>query len=252
LILKPDGKGKLSKRDGDQLGFPVFPLNWKSQENEIYPGYREQGYLPGAFINMLAFLGWNPGTEQELFDLHELTDSFSLERVNKSGARFDPDKTKWFQQQYLKNLSNEQLLSLVKDQIPASKYSTVQLEKICELFKERISFPHELPKAANYFFHSPDKYDEKTVEKKWKDNSGKQLQILKEKLDNTISFTAPEIEHAFHEFLAEEEISLGNVMPIFRLALTGQGGGPQIFQIAELLGKEVVLNRMKTAIETIR
>jgi glutamyl-tRNA synthetase len=251
LILKPDGKGKLSKRDGDQLGFPVFPLNWETAEGEIFPGYRENGYLQGAFINMLAFLGWNPGTEQEIFNLEELTAAFSLERVNKSGARFDPDKTKWFQQQYLKNLTNEEVYELINIQFPESNYSEKQLQDICGLFKERVTFPQEIIAAAAYFFSTPKEYDEKTKQKKWKDNSAALLQDLALMLENTNTFSAEEIEQVFHKFLGEKEVGLGNVMPILRLALTGQGGGPQIFEIAELLGQQVVLERIQQAIKTL-
>ena len=251
LILKPDGKGKLSKRDGDQLGFPVFPLNWKTADGEIFPGYRENGYLQESFINMLAFLGWNPGTEQELFSLDELAESFTLERVNKSGARFDPDKTKWFQQQYLKNLSNPELLELTRQDLPQSQYTENELQQICGLFKERVTFPQEIATAAQYFFQAPDRYDDKTVQKKWKDNSAALLQDLALRFKATNNFSANGIEEVFHKFLEEKEVGLGNVMPILRLALTGQGGGPQIFEIAELLGQQVVLERIKRAIQTL-
>lgn len=251
LILKPDGKGKLSKRDGDQLGFPVFPLNWQTAAGEIFSGYRENGYLQEAFINMLAFLGWNPGTEQEIFSLEQLAQEFSLERVNKSGARFDPDKTKWFQQQYLKNLTNEEVYELIKIQFPESNYSVTQLETLCGLFKERVTFPQEIIKSADYFFSAPKEYDDKTKQKKWKDNSAILLQDLALMLENTNTFSAKEIEQVFHKFLEEKEVGLGNVMPILRLALTGQGGGPQIFEIAELLGQQVVLERIQQAIKTL-
>lgn len=251
LILKPDGKGKLSKRDGDQLGFPVFPLNWKTADGEIFPGYRENGYLQESFINMLAFLGWNPGTEQELFSLNELAESFTLERVNKSGARFDPDKTKWFQQQYLKNLSNPELLELIRQDLPQSHYTENELQMICGLFKERVVFAHEIISSAKYFFEAPHEYDEKTTKKKWKENSATLLQDLALRFKATNNFSAHDIEQTFHSFLEEKEVGLGNVMPILRLALTGQGGGPQIFEIAELLGQQVVLERIERAIQTL-
>lgn len=251
LILKPDGKGKLSKRDGDQLGFPVFPLNWKTTDGEIFPGYRENGYLQESFINMLAFLGWNPGTEQELFSLDELAESFTLERVNKSGARFDPDKTKWFQQQYLKNLSNPELLTLIRQDLPQSHYTENELKKICGLFKERVVFAHEIISSAKYFFEAPHEYDEKTTKKKWKENSATLLSELSKVLEKLELFNSANIESCFHKFLEIKEVGLGQVMPTLRLALTGEGGGPQIFDIAELLGKQAVLDRINAAVQRL-
>jgi glutamyl-tRNA synthetase len=251
LILKPDGKGKLSKRDGDQLGFPVFPLNWKTADGEIFPGYRENGYLQESFINMLAFLGWNPGTEQELFSLDELAESFTLERVNKSGARFDPDKTKWFQQQYLKNLSNPELLELIRQDLPQSQYTENELQQICGLFKERVVFAHEIISSAKYFFEAPHEYDEKTTKKKWKENSATLLSDLSKELEKLELFNSANIESCFHQFLEIKEVGLGQVMPTLRLALTGEGGGPQIFDIAELLGKQAVLDRINAAVQRL-
>jgi glutamyl-tRNA synthetase len=251
LILKPNGKGKLSKRDGDQLGFPVFPLNWTNTDGEVYPGYREQGYDKQAFINMLALLGWNSGTEQELFTLGELVQSFSLEKVNKSGARFDPDKTKWFQQQYLKNYSNEQLLALIENGLPAHAYNKEQLLQICGLLKERVAFANEICTQGAYFFDEPKSYDEQTAKKKWKENSGALLLGLAEHLNNLSLFNAAEIERVFHAFLEKNEIGLGQLMPVFRLALTGLGNGPQLFEIAEVLGKEVCVSRIQKAVDTL-
>lgn len=251
LILKPDGKGKLSKRDGDKMGFPVFPLNWTNSDGEIYPGYREKGYLQEAFINMLAFLGWNPGTEEEILSLEQLAESFSLERVNKSGARFDPEKTRWFQQQYLKNLDNTTLLSMVKSILPSNKYSNDQLEQICGMFKERVEFAQEIPTSAKYFFEAPKEYDDKTKQKKWKENSATLLTGFAELLDTLGQYNASSIEQCFHEYLEKQEIGIGQVMPVLRLALTGEGGGPQLFEIAEILGKKEVLNRIKVAVDRL-
>ncbi len=248
LILKPDGKGKLSKRDGDKMGFPVFPLNWTNSEGELYPGYRENGYLPEAFVNMLAFLGWNPGTEEEILSLEKLADTFSLERVNKSGARFDPDKTKWFQQQYFKQQSNASILQSIENQIPKHNYTIQQLEEICGLFKERVEFAKDIVPAAKYFFEAPQSYDDKTVQKKWKENSATLLNELSTKFQSLHDFSAQELEHAFHGFVSEKEIGLGALMPVLRLSLTGEGSGPQIFEIASILGKEEVLERIATAV----
>ena len=251
LILKPDGKGKLSQRDGDKMGFPVFPLNWTSADGEIYTGFREQGYLPEAFINMLALLGWNPGTEQELFRLAELEELFSLEKVNKSGARFDPDKTKWFQQQHLKNQSKGTILQTIADILPENSYTQKELESICGLMKERVVFAQEIPSEAAYFFATQHEYDGKTIEKKWKDNSATLLLDFATILETLNDFTAIGVESAFHDFLTQKEVGLGQVMPVLRLALTGLGNGPQIFEIAALLGKDNVISRIKTAVQSI-
>ncbi len=252
LILKPDGKGKLSKRDGDKMGFPVFPSNWNAADGEIYTGFKEQGYLPESFINMLALLGWNSGTEQEIFSMSELIDLFSLEKVNKSGARFDPEKTKWFQQQHLKSKSNTEILSMIEPNLPHHNYSSEKLEKICGLMKERVVFASEIAHDASYFFIEPQQYDEKTVEKKWKDNSATLLLDLSTKLAALEKFDAHNIESAFHDFLQESGIGLGQVMPVLRLALTGLGNGPQIFEIAEILGKETVIKRIENATSNIQ
>ena len=171
--------------------------------------------------------------------------------MNKSGARFDPDKTKWFQQQYLKNLSDQEILSRIENDFPESNFTHDQLLCICGLFKERVTFAQEIVGAANYFFDAPDKYDDKTVQKKWKDNSATLLQGLAKQLENTTDFSAIGVENVFHQYLEQQGIGLGHVMPVLRLALTGQGGGPQIFEIAELLGKDVVLQRIETAINTL-
>lgn len=251
LILKPDGKGKLSKRDGDKMGFPVFPINWTSADGEVYTGFREQGYLPESFINMLALLGWNPGSEQEIFQMDELINLFSLEKVNKSGARFDPDKTKWFQQQHLKNLNNQDILEAIKPLLPNNNYNDDTLASICELLKERVVFANEIPSEASYFFTQPNEYDGKTVEKKWKDNSAELLSELAKELEASTDFTAANIEHEFQSFITKKEIGLGQLMPVFRLALTGLGSGPQIFEIAAILGKTEVTDRIKKVISHI-
>ena len=250
LILKPDGKGKLSKRDGDQLGFPVFPLNWTNPDGEQYPGYREQGYLPEAFINMLAFLGWNPGTEQEIFSIEELEKTFRLDKVNKSGARFDPEKTKWFQQQHLKALDNGTIFKSIHEQLP-KHIDEDKLTKICGLFKERVTFTQQIIQEARYFFETPHKYDDKTVDKKWKTNSKEQLNGLVKLLQEKEEFNAISLEQYFHAYLEETGINLGQLMPIFRLALTGAGTGPQIFEVSEILGKEETISRIKKAIEIL-
>jgi glutamyl-tRNA synthetase len=249
LLLRPDGNGKLSKRDGDRLGFPVFPTNWTTKDGELYSGYREQGYFKGAFLNMLALLGWNPGTEQEIFSLEELVSAFTLERVSKAGAKFDADKTKWFQQQYLRATDNEILADLVSELTDTKEKS--YLIKVCELMKERATFIKDIIEEGDYFFQKPTKYDEKTVRKKWKEDTTAIMQEWINRLEQLDSFDSPTIEKSFKSYLEEIEKGIGAVLPAFRLLLTGKGMGPSMFDIASLLGKEVVLTRMNEGIKNI-
>ena len=250
LILKPDGNGKLSKRDGDRLGFPVFPLEWTDPvSNETSSGYKENGYFKDAFINMLAFLGWNPGDSRELFSLDELIDAFSLERVGKSGAKFDPDKTKWFNQQYLRSKSNAELAKLLLSKT-THDVSLEYLEGVAGLMKERASFADELL-LDDYFFVAPVSFDEKTVRKKWKVNTASNMELLKTELKTITSFNADNIEVSFKNFLENNELGMGAVLPNFRLLVTGKGMGPSMFHIAALLGKEEVLVRFEKGIQLI-
>ncbi len=249
LILKPNGNGKLSKRDGDAGGFPVFPIEWNSPEGETASGYRESGYFPEAHINMLAFLGWNPGTEQELFSLEELVQEFSLERVGKSGAKFDPDKTKWFNEQHLRAKSNEELAQLVKPN--ASNVSDELLAGVCGLMKERVSFSSEILEKGKYLFEAPTVYDAKTVKKKWKDDSPQIVAELIEVFSNT-EFKNEVLEAAFKSYIEEKELGFGKPMIAIRLSITGEGGGPSLFEIMELIGKEESINRLKAGIENIK
>lgn len=253
LILRPDGKGKLSKRDGDKLGFPVFPIDWKSADGEVYSGYREKGYLPESFINMLAFLGWNPGDNQEIFSLKELEEIFSLSRVGKSGARFDPEKTKWFNQQYIKATSNDDLADML---LSAAKESGIEtdkgfLAKVCGLMKERAVFIEDILSEGAYFFSDISEYDEKTIKKKWKDDTTNIMVELTEVLTSVSPFTRDNIETAFSAYLNKNEYGFGKVGPGFRLLVTGKGMGPSMFEICETLEKEKVLKRMKEGIEKV-
>jgi glutamyl-tRNA synthetase len=249
LLLKPDGNGKLSKRDGDRLGFPVFPINWITSENEIFPGYREQGYLQEAFINMLAFLGWNPGTTQELFTMTELVEAFTLERVSKSGAKFDPDKTRWFQQQHLRSKSNAELAT---ELAKTSSLPLTKLETIASLMKERATFIKDILEEGEYLINEPSDYDAQTVSKKWKENSDgimtKWLAIL-QAIDH---FSSNNIDEQFKLFLSEQNLGIGVVMPLFRLLLTGKAMGPGIFDIAEFLGKEETTRRLEKGLSTLK
>lgn len=247
LLLRPDGNGKLSKRDGDRLGFPVFPTDWHTAEGELYSGYREKGYFPGAFINMLAFLGWNPGTTQEIFSLEELCEAFTLDRVGKAGAKFDSEKTKWFQQHYLRNTDNETLAQLLSQKL-TQNYDITKLIKVCELMKERATFVEDIYSEGKYLLERPTEFDEQTVTKKWKEDSASLMQEWKTILGNISNFIPSEIESAFKSFLEEKSLGIGAVLPLFRLLLTGQGMGPSMFEIATFLGKEESVERISLGI----
>ena len=254
LILKPDGNGKLSKRDGDRLGFPVFPTEWMNPETkEISSGYRESGYIKEAFINMLSFLGWNPGTTQEIFSMEGLIESFSLERVGKAGAKFDVDKTRWFNQQYLRAKSGE---VLAQDLQVILKENGVEAEDnfvatVCEQLKERATFVKDMWEEGRYYFEAPTAYDEKTIRKKWKEDTPKYVSELKDRLASLADFSSENIEVAFKKYLEENELGMGRLLPAFRVCLTGLGMGPSLFDIASLLGKQETIKRMETALEKI-
>ena len=254
LILKPDGNGKLSKRDGDRLGFPVFPTEWMNPETkEISSGYRESGYIKEAFINMLSFLGWNPGTTQEIFSMEGLIESFSLERVGKAGAKFDFDKTRWFNQQYLRAKSKEELAQdlqlILKENGVEAEDNFV--ETVCEQLKERATFVKDMWEEGKYYFLSPTSYDEKTIRKNWKEDTPKYVSELKNRLAELADFSSESIEIEFKKYLEENELGMGKLLPAFRVCLTGLGMGPSLFDIASLLGKEETIKRMETALEKI-
>jgi glutamyl-tRNA synthetase len=250
LLLRPDGNGKLSKRDGDRLGFPVFPTDWVTAEGELYSGYREKGYFPGAFINMLAFLGWNPGTTQEIFSLEELAEVFTLERVSKAGAKFDPDKTRWFQQQYLRQEPNSVLVETL-NKLSEGKYSKEQLTAVCDLMKERATFVADMLIDGAYLVEKPTHFDKESISKKWKAETTGIMQEWKEAMSNLSQFDAHTIETAFKSFLAEKQLGTGAVLLPFRLTITGVGAGPGMFDIASFLGKEEVLERMEEGLKLI-
>ena len=244
LLLRPDGNGKLSKRDGDRLGFPVFPTNWTTAEGELYSGYREKGYLPEAFINMLAFLGWNPGTNQELFSLQELEEAFTLDRVGKAGAKFDAEKTKWFQQQHLKNTPNERIAEMLAGKIEG-EVDMNTLVAICGLMKERATFAEDILVEGSYLLTRPAEYDAQTVSKKWNENAPALMTEWKQILSEIEPFTHETIEAKFKAFIADKGLGIGAVLPLFRLLITGAGMGPSMFEIAAFLGKEEVVARME-------
>lgn len=253
LLLKPDGNGKLSKRDGDRLGFPVFPLEWKDPSSgDVSSGYREKGYFPNAFVNILAFLGWNPGTSQEMFSMNELVEAFSLERVGKAGSKYDPDKAKWFNQQYLREKADEELAAdLLSTNPDLKEVDEAFLAGVCGMMKERATFLADIPKEGEYFFAPPTAYDEKTTRKKWKEGSSTLMTEWLNRLESISSFTAEQIETTFKAFLEEKELGIGRVLPLFRLVVTGKGMGPSMFAIAALLGKEETAQRIKTGVETL-
>jgi glutamyl-tRNA synthetase len=250
LILKPDGKGKLSKRDGDRLGFPVFPISWTDPiTGEESVGYRERGFFPEAFINMLAFLGWNPGTEQEMFTLQQLIQDFSIEKVNKAGAAFNFDKVKWFNKQYLKDKSNKDLAQLVKPYLEAKNYLRDEsfIEKFCGMIKERAVYLSDFPEIGYYFFEPVKHYDDATLKKKWKNERKELFENLILILNNISTFDSKEIESTIKDFMEKNALGMGDVGPILRIALAGDMQGPPVFEMMELLGKDEVSNRLSKA-----
>lgn len=255
LLLKPDGNGKLSKRDGDRLGFPVFPLNWKdTKTGEISPGYREAGYFPEAVVNFLALLGWNPGTEQEIFSMQELVDQFTLDRVSKSGAKFDYEKGKWFNHKYLQAKEDDEIanifhLFLVEKEIIED---SEKLVRIVSLVKDRANFVTDLWSQSAYFFIAPTGYDAKTVQKRWKEETPGQMSELINVLENTDDFSAANTETIVKEWITTKEYNLGGIMNAFRLSIVGEPKGPHMFDIIEVLGKEETISRLKNAIQNIK
>ena len=251
LLLKPDGNGKLSKRDADKHGYPIFPLDWKNTETgEVEIGFREQGYLPEALTNFLAFLGWNPGTEQELFSLEELIESFSLERINKAGAKFDISKAKWYNQEYIKTKPNAELASLIQEKLDHDEEPS-RLERIAASMKGRISFPKDVSVEATYFFEKPRSYDSKIVKKKWTAQATKGLKAYSEALNLVAELSPEAAKNTLNEVLEKMELPFGRVMPALRVALTGAGGGPDLMDIISILGKEEVIERINVALDEL-
>jgi glutamyl-tRNA synthetase len=253
LILKPIGNGKLSKRDGDKMGFPVFPLEWKNADGTSSMGYREQGFLPEAVINFLALLGWNPGTEQELFTLDELVHIFDLERVHKAGAKFNPEKNDWFNHQYFQRQENDVL---------AKEFSHTLLEKginapietvsrVVGLVKERASFASQLWNLSHYFFVAPESFDEKAVAKQWKPDTGALLNELATELQNTLDFSSANTESVVKAWVEQKGIGIGKVMAPLRLSLVGELQGPHLYDIMEIIGKQETLQRIAKATATL-
>lgn len=253
LILKPSGSGKLSKRDGDKLGFPVFPLEWKSPAGDVSSGYRETGYFPEAVLNMLVLLGWNPGTEQEIFSVDELIQIFSLERISKAGARFDLEKAKWFNQQYLQKKNNKELAELFNIELTGKgiQWDLVQIEKIVGLVKERSAFVSDFWEQSAFFFKAPKEYDEKAKKKFWKEDTPKIVSDCLNILRSVQAFTSDNTEEKIKAYIERNELGFGKVMNPLRLAIVGAGKGPHLFDIFEIIGKEETIKRIETALDRL-
>ena len=250
LLLKPDGRGKLSKRDGDKMGFPVFPLFWPF--GETAKGFREDGYYPEAFINMLALLGWNPGTEKEIFSMDELINAFSIDRVGKSGSRFDPEKAKWFNHQYLQNKTNTQLAIEFREFLRARGYNfdIIRLEILAGLVKERVSFTKDIWEQTDFFFKAPEIYDQEAIKKHWKENSGLLLMELKSLIENISDFSAA-TEPVVKAWIDEKGYNTGAIMNPFRLVVVGALRGPHMFDIISWIGKDETLKRIDKGLSAI-
>ncbi len=253
LLLKPTGGGKLSKRDGDKLGFPVFPLRWQPAEGEASRGYREDGYLNNAFINMLALLGWNPGTEQEIFTMDELVESFSLDRVSKAGARFQPEKARWFNAQWLSKMSAAELAPMVQPILQANGVETSDelAGKAAEIMKERATLLPDFWELINFFFAAPTEYDAKQTKKYWKGDNPRILSELREILAAIDDFSLENTEAIVHAWISEKGYGMGQVMNTLRLALVGAGKGPGMYDVTAFIGREECLNRIDRVLEVL-
>jgi glutamyl-tRNA synthetase len=257
LLLRPDGNGKLSKRDGDRLGFPVFPLDWSVPgTGELYSGYREKGYFPEAFINMLLLLGWHGSGNQELYTLDEMIEAFSIERVSKSGAKFDAEKTKWFNQQYLRKRTDEELAELLINNYwpatPGGPFSSQPdrafITEVCRLMKEKVFFVGEILEQGKYFFEDPTTYDEGVIKKRWNADSRKFIEGLTGYYESLSTWTAVDLEAIFKHTAEATGTNPGNVMQLFRVCVSGAGGGPVLFEMVALLGQETTLRRLNAAL----
>jgi glutamyl-tRNA synthetase len=254
LILKPTGKGKLSKRDGDKLGFPVFPLAYTNEETgSVSLGYKESGYFSDAFINMLSLLGWNPGTEQELFSIEELIAAFDLSRVSKSGAKFSLDKTNWFNQQYLQKKTDAELALLFSVILKKKKIKSSEsyLEKVVSLIKERAVFVKDFWSLSSYFFKTPEDYDEKASKKQWKEGTSALMNELIIVLASIDDFSSKTIEETIKSWISSKEIGFGKIMQPLRLAIVGEMKGPHLFDIIDMIGKDEAVLRIKKIIKTL-
>lgn len=255
LLLKPDGNGKLSKRDADRLGFPIFPLTWTDPETgEMAMGYKEAGYLPNAFINFLAFLGWNPGTTQEIFSVDELIREFSLERITKAGARFDILKAQWYNQSYLRQMPAEELAgflleALSRENIPCEQEKAL---KIVAVMQDRVTFPQDFWEQGKYFFHAPESYDQNVISKKWNAETARVLAAYRDNLANLTVLDAEAARAALEQVTAALNTASGKVLQALRVVITGMAGGPDLMMIMEIIGKKEVIQRIDQAVKTLQ
>jgi glutamyl-tRNA synthetase len=255
LLLKPDGNGKLSKRDADKMGFPIFPLNWNDPAtNELSTGFKERGYLPEALINFLAFLGWNPGTEQEIFSMQELIDAFSVERIGKAGAKFDIQKAQWFNQHYLRAKSDKELADYLLPYLEAETIECPQekIERICAALRERITYPQDLWEQGKIFFHAPKMFDEQIVSKKWNDDAVKVLSAFKEEIKVLKSLSAEAAKITLESVTAKLGIKTGQILQALRMSLTGGASGPDLMITMEIIGADEVVNRIGFALDNLK
>jgi glutamyl-tRNA synthetase len=255
LLLKPDGNGKLSKRDADQMGFPIFPLTWKDPETgEVATGYKEAGYLPDALVNFLAFLGWNPGTTQEIFSIDELIKNFSLERINKAGAKFDIQKAQWYNQQYIRSKPDEVLAQFLLDSLKNEKVECTREKaiKIAVVMKERVTFPADFWLQGKFFFFAPDTFDEGVVAKKWNDEAVKVLAAFRDEVSKAARIDAAGAKAMLEQVTASLHIGTGKILQALRLSITGAGGGPDLMMIMEIIGKDEIVKRIDHALKTIK
>jgi glutamyl-tRNA synthetase len=256
LLLKPDGKGKLSKRDGDRLGFPVFPLAWKDPETgEFSSGYRESGYLPEAFVNMLALLGWNPGTEQEIFSMSELIEAFNMSKISKAGAKFSVDKAKWFNQHYIKNCADSVLADYFKPILAQHQVDVCDdyLLKVVPHVKERVVLIPDFWEQAAFFFQTPMEYNPNSIKKHWKEDTAAMLAGVKSVLESVseADFSTHNTEERVKQYISDNALNMGKVLNPLRLVLTGTGGGPHLFDIVSVIGKVETLKRIDLGLEKI-
>jgi glutamyl-tRNA synthetase len=260
LLLKPEGNGKLSKRDGDRLGFPVFTLQWTDPESgEVSSGYREKGYYPEAFVNMLALLGWNPGSEQELFSMQELIDSFTMDHVHKSGARFDPEKTRWFNEQYLRRQTDHDIARRIQTLV-RSRFGLEEsdhrlgiefLSAAVALLKDRVQFEHEMVDSGSYLFIAPTAYDQTVIAKKWKPELGTFFNNLSTAFQSATLFDRNTIDSAIKNCASENGIKPGEIMQLLRVLVSGQAGGVDLIGMIQLLGADESARRIKSGLESI-
>lgn len=253
LLLKPTGNGKLSKRDGDKLGFSVFPLFWTAPNGDTATGYREDGYFSEAFVNLLALLGWNPGTEQEIFSMDELIQTFSLDRVTKSGSKFDPKKAEWFNHQYMIQKSDAEVAALFKSVLIEKEISLDDaiIERVVSMVKERANFVKDLWDQSSFFFEAPTEYDAKVVKKRWKEQTPELMAAIKEIIANVSDFNAVNVKQAVSEYIERNELGFGAIMNPLRLCIVGAGKGPDLFEIIDLVGQTESVKRIEKAISTI-